>query len=126
MVDILVKGGLLEMALVEQHKHIVTKGLGASQGIARGIVKVVTSIEELSKVEVGNILVVKSSNPAWTIGMLKAGALLSEKGGIISHVAIVAREIGIPCVVGVENATKIFKDGQRVKVDGERGIVYEE
>lgn len=104
---------------------LLAKGIAANSGISEGIVKVVTKTEELPKVELGNILVVKTSNPAWTVGMLKSSALISETGGIISHVAIVAREMGIPCVVAVENATRLFKDGQKVRVNGNTGEIHE-
>jgi pyruvate,water dikinase len=104
---------------------IIAKGRPASPGTTAGIVKVVNKVEDLSKVEYGDILVVKYSNPAWTVGMVRAGALISETGGVISHAAIVAREMGLPCIVAVENATTIFKDGQRVKVDGTEGLIYE-
>jgi pyruvate,water dikinase len=105
-------------------EKIIARGVAASPGIAIGIVKVVKNIKELSKVKLGDILVVKTSNPAWTIGMVKSSALISELGGIISHVAIVAREMGIPCIVGVENAVNILKDGQRIKIDGNEGVIY--
>lgn len=105
--------------------RILAKGRPASPGVTAGIVKVVRKLDELGKVELGDILVVEYSNPAWTVGMLKAGALVGEKGGVISHVAIIAREMGIPCIVAVENATKIFKDGQRIKIDGTNGVIYE-
>lgn len=106
-------------------ERIIAQGRPASSGIVNGIIKVVTKIGELSKVKNGDIVVVKTSNPAWTIGMVNASGLISEMGGIISHAAIVAREMGIPCIVSVENATAIFKDGQKVKIDGNKGVIYE-
>ena len=105
--------------------EIIARGTPASPGVAAGVVRVVTRTDELPKVQLGDILVVKSSNPAWTVGIVKAAALVCETGGIISHVAIIAREMGIPCVVAVENATCIFKDGEKIKVDGNEGAVYE-
>lgn len=103
---------------------IITKGLGASKGKHSGIIRVVESVEKLDELKEGEILVVKKSNPAWTIGMLKAGAMICEHGGIISHMAIVAREMEVPCIVGVIDATKIFKNGMEVIVDGEKGEIY--
>ncbi len=111
--------------MIKMSEKIVAKGKPASPGVAAGIVRVVIRTEELPKVQRGDILVIKASNPAWTIGMVKAAALICEVGGIISHVAIVAREMGIPCVVSVENATSIFRDNERVKVDGDEGVIYE-
>ena len=107
------------------NEKIIARGTPASPGVAAGLVRVVSRTEELPNVQRGDILVVKSSNPAWTVGIVKAAALVCETGGIISHVAIIAREIGIPCVVAVENATCIFKDGQEIKVDGNEGVIYE-
>lgn len=104
---------------------IIAKGRPASPGIAKGIVKVVTEIRQLDKLEEGDILCVLSSNPAWTVGMLKSKALISEIGGVVCHAAVVARELGVPCVVAVPNITKILKDGQIIKVDGGKGIIYE-
>lgn len=103
---------------------IIIKGLGASKGIYKGVIRVIESVKKLDELKEGEILVVKKSNPAWTVGMIKAGAMISEHGGIISHMAIVAREMEVPCVVGVENATKIFKDGMKVLLDGEKGEIY--
>lgn len=104
---------------------IIARGRPASPGKMTGVVRVVTKLDELSKVVPGCILVVKNSNPAWSIGMMKASGLISEVGGIISHAAIVAREMGIPCIVAVENATTILKDDQIVEINGTEGIIYE-
>lgn len=100
-------------------------GVGASSGITEGKVVMVRKISELSKVQNGDIIVVRESNPAWTVGMMKAAAIISEFGGIICHAAIIAREMGIPCVVDVENATQLFHDGMRIKIDGSKGAIYE-
>jgi len=99
-------------------------GLGASKGIFEGRVKIVKNTSDFSKVESGDVVVVYSSSPAWTIPMLKSGALISEVGGIICHTAIVAREMGIPCVVGVPNVINEVNDNDKVKVDGEAGEIY--
>lgn len=107
------------------NRNILAKGLGVSSGCAAGPVRVVRSLNDLSKVQVGDVIVVRESNPAWTVGMMKASALISELGGIICHAAIVAREMGIPCVVNVERATEICQDGISVLVDGDTGIIYE-
>ena len=105
-------------------EKIIANGRPASSGIAKGTVKVVIKIEELDKVQEGDILCVLSSNPTWTVGMLKSKALISEIGGVVCHAAVVARELGIPCVVAVPNITKILKDGQTIKVDGGKGVIY--
>ena len=108
-----------------QENKLLARGMGTSPGVAIGKAVVVRKIDELSKVQEDDIIVVRESNPAWTVGMMKASALVSELGGIICHVAIVAREMGIPCVVNVENATQIFRDGMQINVDGEKGVIYE-
>ncbi len=103
---------------------LIARGLGASSGNYTGRIRVMHHPDELDQLQAGEVLVVKSSNPAWTLGMLKAGAVLSELGGVISHSAIVAREMGIPCIVGVKNATSVLVTGMTVRVDGEKGDIY--
>ena len=104
---------------------ILASGLGAGIGQYTGRVHVISSPDELNQLQEGEVLVVKRSNPVWTVGMLKAGAVISETGGIISHSAIVAREMGVPCIVGVENATSLLHTGMTVSVDGENGNIYD-
>lgn len=100
----------------------VIKGISISSGTFEGIVKVLHSPDsgQLSK---ENVLVTHNTNPAWTPLFLNVGALVMENGGPISHGAIVAREYGLPAVAGIPNATKLLKDGDRVLVNGEKGIV---
>ncbi len=105
-------------------EKIIAKGRPASPGVAKGIVKIVIEVNHLDKVKEGDVLCVLNSNPTWTIGMLKSKALISEIGGVVCHAAVVARELGIPCVVAVPNITTILKDGQMIKVDGGKGIIY--
>ena len=64
------------------------------------------------------------TNPAMIMIISQAGAIVTDIGGITSHPAIVARELGIPCVVGTEKATKVLKDGMKIMVDGKKGVVY--
>lgn len=105
--------------------RVLAIGVGVSSGTAEGRIAVVHSVSELSKVQEGDIIVVRESNPAWTVGMMKASALISEYGGVICHAAIIAREMGIPCVVNVANATELFRDGMRIIVNGSNGTIYE-
>lgn len=81
------------------------------------------SPEEGVKLKKGEVLVTKATNPAWTPLFINAGAVIMETGGPVSHGAVVAREYGVPAVVGVGNAAEIIKDGQRVRVNGESGQV---
>lgn len=102
----------------------ILKGIGASRGIARGKVKVVLDPKDVSKVKDGEILVTVMTNPLFTTAMAKARAIVTDVGGLLCHAAIVSRELGIPCVVGTEKATKVLKDGMEVIVDGSKGVIY--
>jgi len=106
-------------------KRLVVKGIGASRGLAGGVAKVVRTRADSAKMAQGDIMIAVATNPHLAAAMLKASAIVTEEGGILSHAAIVARELGIPCVVGAERATAILNDGQRVLVDGNAGHVYE-
>jgi pyruvate,water dikinase len=99
------------------------KGFAASSGVAEGTARVVKSVEEISRVQKGDILVCQVTNPTWAPIFQKIAAAVSDIGGSMSHAAIVAREYGLPAVVGTGNATARIKDGQRIRVDGGRGIV---
>jgi pyruvate,water dikinase len=105
--------------------NILLSGLAASPGAASGVVKIVKSMTDLSKVKTGDILVTKMTNPDMVVTMQRAVAVITDEGGATAHAAIVSREMGIPCVVGTERATEILKDGQIVTVDGTNGKVYE-
>jgi pyruvate,water dikinase len=96
----------------------------ASPGIAVGIAKVIPTIEGISRVQKGDILVTTMTSPDWVPAMRKAKAIITNEGGITSHAAIVSRELGIPCIVGTEKATQMLKDGETITVDGFRGIIY--
>ncbi|MFH0835388.1 MAG: PEP-utilizing enzyme [Candidatus Micrarchaeota archaeon] len=99
------------------------RGTCASAGFARGIVRIVNLKEDLGKMNEGDILVSMSTNPEMVLAMRKAAAIVTDQGGLTCHAAIVSRELGVPCVVGTRNATRILKDGDLVEVDATRGIV---
>lgn len=101
------------------------EGIAASRGKALGEVCLITSPNEQNKMKKGAVLVTMSTNPEFTPMMLKASAIVTDYGGIICHAAIVAREFGIPAVVGCNDATKTLKDGMKILVDGGKGVVYE-
>jgi pyruvate,water dikinase len=101
----------------------VIKGISASNGVAEGEVAVIISIEDMKKFKAGDIIVAPSTSPAYVPIMANAKAIVTDEGGILSHAAIISRELKIPCVVGTKIATKILKDGNKVKVDGNTGIV---
>jgi pyruvate,water dikinase len=99
------------------------RGFAASSGVVEGPARVVKSVEEISRLRKGDILVCQVTNPTWAPIFQKIAAAVSDIGGSMSHAAIVAREYGLPAVVGTGNATLRIKDGQRIRVDGGRGVV---
>ncbi|MDT7873947.1 MAG: PEP-utilizing enzyme [Pyrobaculum sp.] len=101
----------------------VIKGFPASPGLVEGRAVVVTSLEELSKVKEGDILVCPNTSPAWGPVFAKVKAVVSDIGGLMAHAAIVAREYGVPAVVGTGNASRLVKDGMKIRVDGFKGVV---
>lgn len=109
-----------------ENKKVILKGVPASSGVVKGEIKIILSPNDVNNFEDGEILVAPLTNPHFTPAILKAIAIVTEMGGMLSHPAIVARELGIPCVTGVKNATKILKNGQEVIIDGNKGVVYEE
>ncbi|MCC5627987.1 glycerol-3-phosphate acyltransferase [Nostoc sphaeroides CHAB 2801] len=101
----------------------ILQGIGASQGQAEGRVKVLRNLQDVPEIDRDTILVVPYTDSGWAPLLLKAGGLIAEAGGRLSHGAIVAREYGIPAVMDVHGATWLLQDGQRVRIDGSRGIV---
>jgi pyruvate,water dikinase len=97
-------------------------GTAVSPGVCEGLVRVVFDPGE-AMLQPGEVLVAPGTDPAWTPLFLSAGALVMEIGGTMSHGSVVAREYGIPAVVGVAGATQQLRTGQRVRVDGENGLV---
>jgi len=106
---------------------VVVKGIAAGKrGFGAGTAKIVANPEEAAKVmQKGDILVTDMTNPDYVPFMKLAGAIVTDKGGVTCHAAIVSRELGIPCVVGTENATQLMKTGRQYTVDSRSGVVYE-
>ena len=98
-------------------------GTIACKGIVRGTARIIFRTEDFGKVRVGDILVTPMTNPHMIPIMKKAAAFVTDEGGITCHAAIIAREMKKPCVIGTKIATKIFKDGDRVEVDADSGVV---
>lgn len=109
------------LSLDEGVLHVT--GTSASPGRATGPVRIVESIDDIGLVQRGDILVTSNTDPGWTPVFLKLGGLITETGGILSHGAVVSREYGLPAVTAVKNARKIFRNGQKVLVDGNEGTV---
>jgi pyruvate,water dikinase len=99
------------------------RGFAACNGVVEGIARVVKSVSEIGRIQAGDILVCQVTNPTWSPLFQKISAAVSDIGGSMSHMAIVAREYGLPAVVGTGSATTKIKDGQRIRVDGGRGVV---
>jgi pyruvate,water dikinase len=121
----------LEMVEVYQLKEkgpALVRGRSVGEKIAHGPVRVVKSAHNLNEVQQGDILVTDKTDPDWEPTMKKAAAIVTNRGGRTCHAAIVSREIGLPAIVGTENATEVLKDGQVVTVscaEGETGFVYQ-
>jgi pyruvate,water dikinase len=103
----------------------ILEGLGASPGIAYGEAKLVSDASELGKVKDGDILVAVMTTPDMVPAMKRAGAIVTDEGGLTCHAAIVSRELGCPAVVGTRKATTILTDGMKITIDGEKGLVFE-
>ncbi len=115
----------MESSVANVQLKALVRGLAASPGIGRGKVKYIKDISEIERVQDGDVLVTMMTNPDMVPAMRRASAVVTEEGGRTCHAAIVSRELGIPCIVGAKDATKILKDGMEITVDAKRGVVYE-
>ncbi len=104
---------------------VLLSGVAASPGIASGPVKMIPDASQIDRVYDGDILVTEMTTPDFVPAMKRAAAIVTNRGGRTAHAAIVSRELGIPCVVGVEEATTTLSDGQVITVDGSHGNIYE-
>jgi pyruvate,water dikinase len=102
---------------------LVLRGGSGSAGQARGVARVITSLEDAQRLRQGDILVAATTAPAWTPLFASAAAVVTDTGGVLSHSAVVARDYRIPAVVGVGLATALIQDGQLIEVDGDQGVV---
>ena len=97
-------------------------GLPVSSGVAQGRARVILNMED-ADLDDGDILVTSFTDPSWTPLFVSIQGLVTEVGGLMTHEPVIAREYGIPAVIGVENATRLIKDGQRIRVHGTEGYV---
>ena len=104
---------------------VLLSGVAASPGVASGPVKTVADASQIDRVYDGDILVTEMTTPDFVPAMKRAAAIVTNRGGRTAHAAIVSRELGIPCVVGVDEATNTLSDGQIITVDGSYGKIYE-
>lgn len=115
----------------EPHNLLTTKvghqeklaGIGTSPGLIEGSIKVISNLQQIKQIDRQTIIVVPYTDAGWSPLLARAGGLISEVGGRLSHGAIVAREYRIPAVMDIPDATHLFQDGQRVRINGQTGIV---
>jgi len=121
------KAALLEEYHLKERGPIIVRGRAVGSKIASGPVRIVRHLDELEKFLPGEVLVADKTDPDWEPVMKKAVAIVTNRGGRTCHAAIVSRELGLPAVIGTQNATDLLSDGDRVTVscaEGETGIVY--
>ncbi|WP_227131619.1 pyruvate, water dikinase [Halorubellus salinus] len=102
---------------------VLVSGLGSSPGIASGAARIVKKLDQLDKVEEGDIIVTEMTTPDMVPAMKRAAGIVTDQGGMTSHAAIVSRELGVPAVVGANDATTSLNDGQMVTIDGDKGTI---
>ena len=105
--------------------RVLVRGLGAAPGRASGTVRIARDVQAAHALEAGEVLVAPMTTPDWVPFMRKAGAIVTDSGGMTCHAAIVSRELGLPCIVGTAEATTTLRDGELVGVDATRGVVVE-
>ncbi len=104
-------------------EELLLQGLGASPGTASGAIRIVRTLDQLDKVAAGDVIVTEMTTPDMVPAMKRAAGIVTDEGGMTSHASIVSRELGVPAVVGTENATKVLEDDQVVTIDGDKGLV---
>ncbi len=122
------EGSTMERYLLKEKGRVMTEGRSIGQRIGSGVVKVIDSITDMDRVESGDVLVTDMTDPDWEPIMKRASAIVTNRGGRTCHAAIIARELGIPAVVGCGGATDILTDGSKVTVscaEGDTGYIYE-
>mgnify|MGYP001594306129 CR=1 FL=1 len=112
-----------KVALEPEVKAEELHGTPATVGHAKGPARIVNTVEDMAKMQQGDILLSVATNPFLLPAIKKAAAIVTDQGGLTCHAAIVSREFGIPCVVGTRHATRSFKDGDQLDVDAHQGIV---
>ncbi|RZA08828.1 MAG: phosphoenolpyruvate synthase, partial [Moraxellaceae bacterium] len=120
--------GTMERYLLKQKGTVLCEGRSIGQRIGSGKVRIVTSIKEMDKVQEGDVLVSDMTDPDWEPVMKRASAIVTNRGGRTCHAAIIARELGVPAIVGCGNATEVLTEDQAVTVscaEGDTGFIYE-
>jgi phosphohistidine swiveling domain-containing protein len=112
---------LVEPSADRSEEEVVVTGTAVSPGVVEGVARLVLDPDEDEALEPGEILVCRTTDPSWASMMMLASALVIDIGSPISHGAIVARELGIPCVIGTNDGTAHIRTGDRIRVDGQKG-----
>ena len=105
--------------------RILLQGVSVSPGTTTGTVKIISSPASAEAVGSANVVVVRDSSPAFAVAVMNSAGLICERGGALSHICIVAMEMGIPCIAGAAGATKILEEASVVTLNATEGLVYE-
>lgn len=119
---------IIEEYSLTKKGNVILHGKSVGNKIASGTAQVIKDVKDADHFKTGNILVTEMTDPDWVVIMKKAAAIVTNRGGRTCHAAIVSRELGIPCVVGTNNATELIKNGQKITVscaEGENGLIYD-
>ncbi|MBV7490748.1 MULTISPECIES: phosphoenolpyruvate synthase [Pseudomonas] len=122
------QANVMERYLLKETGTVLVEGRAIGQRIGAGKVRIIKDVSEMDKVQPGDVLVSDMTDPDWEPVMKRASAIVTNRGGRTCHAAIIARELGIPAVVGCGNATQLLKDGQGVTVscaEGDTGFIFE-
>jgi phosphohistidine swiveling domain-containing protein len=109
---------------MKRHDGVIVRGISVSAGQVSGPVRIIKSAADVERVAEGDIMVVAHSSPAFAIGVMNAAGLICETGGVLTHICIVAKELGIPCLARVERATELLQEDMYITLDGAEGVVY--
>ena len=118
------KNGAAAPAATGGDEQPILRGFGASPGLATGTARILRGAAEMDKLAAGEVLVTSMTTPDMVPAMSQASAIVTDEGGMTCHAAIVSRELGVPCVVGTREATRLIAEGELITVDGKTGSVY--
>ncbi len=125
-----VRENVLQLYTLSQHQsedNVIVKGISVGQKIAHGTARIINSIEDINQINATDIIITDMTNPDWVPAMKQAAGIITNRGGRTCHAAIVSRELGIPAIVGTQDATKKISNGQNITLDcsgGTVGLVY--
>jgi pyruvate,water dikinase len=112
-----------QVPIVREELKADLYGAAAAPGVVEGVARVIMEADQLTELKKSEILVAPGTSAAWTVAFNLIGGLISDGGGSLSHPVIMAREFGLPCIAGCVEGTQKIKTGQRVRIDGNQGVV---